>query len=410
MEGREVDMGQGDRISRRAALRMATAAAGCALVPGLGPGGRDVFAGVAHSSSVDPFSVDWSAIDGILEKTVAEAGGGYGLTLFTKHRIFYEKAFGDQQLDSEDLLASATKLLSATIVMTVVDEGLIALDDPISKYLPHFGPNRGPITIRQLLAQTHGLPGSHPSIPRPQERNGLTLAECVDRIAQEDTLNRPPGTEHHYEPPVAYQIAGRIAEVVTRQDWNTLFVQRIKGPLEMTAVTYGDTPNPRLGGGASSNLRDYTHLLQMHLNDGEFRGRRVLSTEMTREMHKDQLFGVKFHPLPSYHHTVGYGLSWWFDIVDDEGRAVQTSVPGGFGSVPWINWKLGYGGFLLGNCGTQVGVPAYNEIFPLVNTALGLPTEPPEIPEQLVKSIKARLGTKCREYVPPSHRENKNRR
>jgi CubicO group peptidase (beta-lactamase class C family) len=383
---------------------MATVAAGWALAPGLGLGSRDVFADVAGGASVDPFSVDWSAIDAILEKTAAEAGGGYGLTLFTKDQIFYEKAFGDYQLDSEDFLASATKLLSATAVMTVVDDGLIALDDPISKYLPQFGPSRGPITIRQLLAQTHGLPGSHKSIPPPHGRNGLTLAECVDLIAEEDTLNRPPGTEHHYEPPVAYQIAGRIAELVTRQDWNTLFEERIKQPLEMTTMTYGDTPNPRLGGGASCNMRDFTNLLQMHLNDGEFRGRRVLSATMAREMHKDQLLGVKFHSVPSHHHTEGYGLSWWFDIVDDEGRAVQTTVPGGFGAVPWINWELGYGGFLLTGCGHHVAVPAYNEIFPLVNTSLGLPTEPPEIPEQYVKVMKERIGTKCRRIMPPLRR------
>ncbi|MGH9113928.1 MAG: serine hydrolase domain-containing protein, partial [Acidimicrobiales bacterium] len=112
-----------------------------------------------------------------LEAAVA-AGAlpGVGVIVVDEDDILYEEAAGTSEVDSTLLIASATKLSSATAIMTLVDDDLIALDDPIDMYLPEFVDAKGDITIRQLLSQTHGLPANHPAIAAPGKDNGLTLA------------------------------------------------------------------------------------------------------------------------------------------------------------------------------------------------------------------------------------------
>lgn len=246
------------------------------------------------------------------------------------NRVIYQKAFGNYRTDTVVPIASASKWMSASAIVTLVDSGKLSLDAPISKYLPNFTGKKGTITLRQLLSHTSGLPGNH----RCLANQSITLAECVNQIAQIE-LQSDPGTQFRYGG-VSFQVAGRIAEVVSGKSWNQLFEEKIKIPLNMVNTSYGDTRNPRIAGGASSTAQDYANLLQMHLNDGLFNGKRVLSAASVEEMQRDQTKGVPiaFSPLRDNRR---YGLGEWRDLVDSKGRAIQLSSPGAFGFTPWID-------------------------------------------------------------------------
>jgi CubicO group peptidase (beta-lactamase class C family) len=293
-----------------------------------------------------------------------------GLLLTRDGHSLYKRAFGVDTVATAHLLGSATKLASATTLMTLVDDGLVGLDDSIGRFLPFFPSAEGAVTVRRLLSQTHGLPFGHPSIPNPLEDSGITLAESVEQIARDCRLLYPPGTRHHYQPAASYHILGRIAEVVTDRSWAELFQERVAGPLEMTTFTYGDTPNPRIGGGAACALQDYGNMLEMHLAAGVFRGRRVLSQWAVAEMQRDQLNGVAFTP-PNHRAACGYGLAWWHDSVDATGEPVEISVPGVFGAIPWINRRLNYGGFLLVRRHIAKSAPLFVDLVPRIEAALG---------------------------------------
>lgn len=347
------------KISRRQALLSMGGALGMSAAsrPWLTPG-------IAEAAGKS----DFSEIDRRLKETI-DSGvfEGIGLLLCTKDRTLYKKAFGKDTTETTHLLASATKLASATAVMTLVHDKLLRLDDPIKKYLPKFGAVRGAITIRQLLAQTHGLPFTHPCIPAPQQDNGMTLEECVNRIASDDAVRFSPGSKQEYQPAISYHICGRIAEVVTRQDWATLFEQRVAGPLEMKTFSYGKTKNPRIGGGARCALQDYGNMLQMHLAGGVFKGRRILSEALVAEMRKDQSRGAPFTP-GAGRRQYGYGLTWWFDLMDEQRQPVQFSVGGAYGAIPWLNRKSRYGGFLLVEKRLPESWKLYSELFPIINS------------------------------------------
>lgn len=286
---------------------------------------------------------------------------GAGLIVRKDGRTLYEHATGDQDVHAVRLLASATKLASATTVMTLVDDGLIDLDRRIADYLPEFQDEKGELTVRRLLSQTHGLPFTHPSIPAPQRDNGMTLGESVTQIARDVAFEWPPGTRHAYMPAVSYHIAGRIAEVVSGKAWNDLFDERVRGPLDMTSTTYGPTPNPRIGGGAASCLRDYANLLEMHLAGGGS----VLSRESVKELQRNQV-GEFTVTGTQAKRECGYGLMWWFDVAR-EGVAVQVSCAGAWGAIPWLNVDRHYVAFLLIQKTLADGVAIYDEVLPLVD-------------------------------------------
>lgn len=256
--------------------------------------------------------------------------GGASALLMRDNRVIYKKTFGKYTVDTVVPIASASKWISASTIMTLVDDGRLSLDVPISKYLPKLTGIEGRITLRQLLSHTSGLPGQN----RCLAEDSITLEECVERIFKVG-LRSDPGTDFGYGG-VSYQVAARLAEIVSGKSWNALFEEKIKRPLNMTNTTYGETKNPRIAGGASSTLQDYTNLLQMHLNNGVFNGKRILSAQLVEEMQRDQTRGVPISYTP-HKDNRRYGLGEWRDIIEANGKAIQLSCQGAFGFSPWID-------------------------------------------------------------------------
>ena len=138
------------------------------------------------------------------------------------------------------------------------------------------------------------------------------------------------------------QIAGRVAEVASGKDWQTLFRERIAEPLGMTATDYeykGPTQNPRISGGARSDVGDYMKFLTMIRQRGIYDGRRVLSTRAIDVMLADQTGGVPIMESP-FQRVPGeyrYGIGNWRENPDSRGRTTQNSSIGVAGWTPWID-------------------------------------------------------------------------
>ena len=83
-------------------------------------------------------------------------------------------------------------------------------------------------------------------------------------------LNSDPGTEFDYGG-VSFQIAGRIAEIVTGKPWETVFRENIADICDMRDTDYGHASNPGIAAGAISTGEDYVKFLSMILNNGKFK-------------------------------------------------------------------------------------------------------------------------------------------
>ena len=282
-----------------------------------------------------------TGIDSILME-LSERTGGCGFIAIKNGKTIYKKNYGNLKLNSRIEIASSSKWLSAAVILSLVDDDLINLDDPISKYIKAFNGDKGRITIRQLLSHTAGLP-----ITTLYDQEGFiasTLKKQVENIARDVPLITEPGTTFYYGG-VTFQIAGRIAEVVTGKGWENLFYERIGDLCSMRNTDFGNSKNPSVAAGAVSTGNDFANFLKMILNMGKYKNFKVLSEKSVAEMISNQTGNLPIVYSP-YKNAPGekmekrYGLGVWIDKIDtltQKGEIVSSQ--GVFGFSPWIDFR-----------------------------------------------------------------------
>ncbi|MBU7014523.1 MAG: beta-lactamase family protein [Theionarchaea archaeon] len=318
---------------------------------------------------------DFTLLDRYLARKASEHHG-MALILVRDGNIIYDKGFAGVTSDTVMPIASASKWLSAGVIMALVDEGMLSLDDRASDYLPKYTGNHGEMTVRQLFSHTSGLPGHYSStgIPGSDDILGnrsITLAESVDMIAQVELL-ADPGTQLYYGG-LSMQVAGRIAEVASGEDWFDLFEEKIAYPLDMNETDFdglGPTRNPRIAGSIQTSAHQYARFLQMLLAEGRYNGHQVLSSDAVHEMLKDQTFGVPivYSPWQQYKHPppvaqeVRYGIGCWREVIDETGAIKEASSQGAFGFSPWIDVDRNLAGVLAVKSRLTGVMPLYLEM------------------------------------------------
>ncbi|SEO06897.1 CubicO group peptidase, beta-lactamase class C family [Mucilaginibacter gossypiicola] len=278
---------------------------------------------------------------------------GASVIVVKDDRVIHKHYFGNYGPETVAYIASAGKWLSAATIAAVVDEGKLSWDDKVSKWLPEFKDQKGEATLRQLFSHTAGYPDYQPAGRRAD--NYQTLKESISHIVDlpADTL---AGAKFKYGG-LAMQVAGRMAEIATGKDWETIFQEKIAGPLGMklthfTPVSDVGGQNPMLGGGARGGLDDYAHFLSMIMHKGVYQGKRVLSLKAIREMQADQVGKAEMND-PYVANTRAsvrtdvYGLGEWREEVDADGNATLISSPSWAGAYPWIDKKNNVYGFML---------------------------------------------------------------
>ena len=209
----------------------------------------------------------WHPISEMLKKEVkANRIPGAVAAVSVKGKLVYFEAIGfrdvsaklPMQKDAIFRIASMTKAITSVSVMRLVEQGKVALDDPLAKYLPDFANQRvlrsvdgddvetvkaeRPITIHDLLTHRSGLtygwfgPEKLDVIYRANNVPDLfvpidePLAARVKRIAKMP-LKFQPGTAWDYS--VATDVLGRVVEVVSGQSLDAYFRDQIFAPLKM---------------------------------------------------------------------------------------------------------------------------------------------------------------------------------
>ncbi|MDH4198723.1 MAG: beta-lactamase family protein [Candidatus Aminicenantes bacterium] len=352
--------------------------AGCAALA-LASGLSSAFPGGHARDSRSPGSViDAAKLDSFLAQAAGEWKKGCSLLLVRDGKTIYEKSFGGFDSRKPFPIASATKWLTGSVILSLMDEGKLGLGDPVSRYLPEFDGEKARITVRQLLSHTSGLPMADPAL----ERRDITLKQAVEAIAAAPLMSAPGQVCMYGD--VSVQVAGRIAEIASGLEapsgrvWKTLFTSRLSVPLEMTgtfAEGSAPTDNPHLAGGATSTAGDYANFLVMLLDKGEFRGRRVLSEAAVAEMFRDQTGGssLRFNPFQSLAELhpgwreVRYGLCNWLEAVDGAtGKTLEASSPGVFGFCPWIDFGRHLVGVFASDSGMEKALPVYLRLKALI--------------------------------------------
>ncbi len=265
------------------------------------------------------------------------------------------------QRDTILRIYSMSKIVTAVAVLALIEDGKLALEDPLSKFLPAFAAlpvmtggtaeapqltaATRPITIRQLLSHTGGL---HYDIldPSPLTElyqradlwNAPSLAEFVRRAAKLP-LKTQPGTEFNYS--IGADLLGAVIEQVSGTDFESLLRRRIFTPLKLrdTGFDVPEAKRSRLaalskhgpagklvaadpiigayaepgrgfasgGAGLFSTAADYLRFAQMLCNGGELDGVRILKADTVKRLVVNELAGFA-KPTHQFSTTHGWGL------------------------------------------------------------------------------------------------------
>lgn len=312
-------------------------------------------AGPPARASAEPQMIhDFSAVDAYIERALPDlALPGAGLIVWRDGRIVHEKYYGEYGPDTVVPIASASKWLSAAVLMSVVAEGKMSLDAPISAYLPEFTGERGAMTIRQMFSHSSGLvdfPGAWDY--------SITVQDYAARVAREGVYPAAPGKEVRYSS-ASMQVVGAAMERVTGKLFNDLFLERIAQPCGMSTTTFRrttDNRNPLLAGGAWSSARDYARFLEMIVSGGRCGDRTVLPPGILQQMLQDQTRDLPL--VAASNDRMGrasrYAIGHWIDVQAADGRPIQSSSPGAFGFRPWIHFDRNlFGVFLMRRANNQ---------------------------------------------------------
>jgi len=252
--------------------------------------------------------------------------------------VLHRAAVGSVHANTRLPVASASKWLTAAMVMVLVDQGRLSLDDSVAKFLPEFQGDKATMTVRELLSHTSGL-----TVAACVGDPSGTLAECVTNLAEHSPLAAPPGREFHYSND-DYQVAGRIIEVITRASFERAFEELIARPVGMSHTRFDRvadmrTRNQTPAASAISSVDDYRRFLAMIADGGMIGSQRVLSEASVAEMERDQVHGLATRDDPAVQITriPTYGLGLWRDVTDEHDQAVVVSGNGGLGFYPWVD-------------------------------------------------------------------------
>lgn len=254
----------------------------------------------------------------------------------------------DYTADSRQPIASSSKWLSAALVMTFVDEGLLHTSDTVGKYLPLLsGSGKGRITIAQCLSHTTGIKAPDLRESLAEMRTLQSMDDAIRAIAQLP-MEGEPGAVFRYSN-AGLQIAAAVIEKISGRDFKTLFAERIALPLDMRNTDFGETKVPLPAGGARSTPSDYMHFLHMILNKGVYGNKRILSARSITEMQENRInASVRIAYSPAEAGEAGYGYGEWVLQKGNAGNGSRTvSSPGLFGAFPWVDNEKNYCGFLM---------------------------------------------------------------
>ncbi len=180
------------------------------------------------------------ALAGNFQRRGGQPGVAYGIV--EGGRLAHAGGLGEQWLGGPVpgagtvfRIASMTKSFTASALLTLRDEGRLALDDPAGKFVPELrglalpSPDSPPVSIRHLLTMTAGFPTDDPWGDRQQ---GLPLKEFSAFLAAGPSFAWAPGTRFEYSN-LGYAILGRVITAVSGRAYHEFVRDRLLRPLGM---------------------------------------------------------------------------------------------------------------------------------------------------------------------------------
>jgi len=274
---------------------------------------------------------------------------GASLALVVEGRPVWLRAFGSadpargrpMELDAVYRVESLSKPVTAWGVMTLVEDGLLELDDPVESrlsgfHLPPTGFDPEGVTIRRLLSHSAGLPLGTLGMEYTPGEPMPSLEAVLDREAR---AVAPPGSGFTYSNP-GFNLLELLVQQTAGEDFSVYMARRVLGPLGMHDAHFGWDPQvedrlpvghdlrgrpvpaytyPERGaGGLFATLEDMSRFVVAGMPRWNPCTPDVLTGDAIDELHALKVRGLGIYGLVAD----GYGLGHFVELLPDGHRAV----------------------------------------------------------------------------------------
>lgn len=271
---------------------------------------------------------NWSVLDKKLEEKRQVLGNNVVCLISNKDSLLFKKEMGGFNATTVAPIASCSKWLTAALVMQFVDEGKLKVSDKVSKYIPAFAQKgKEELCILNTLCHMTGIESAEGGFLQNimERRKYKTLEQEVNGFAARNQRAKS-GTDFWYSS-IGLNTAGRVIEIISGKKFEDVIKEKLFDPLEMNNTSFaakrgGGPVNP--SGGASSTAEDYMKFLNMLLNKGLYKGKRILSENAIEQMKgvQDNPGQIKYAPKAAEGYM--YALGSW--VVEDSTKTITLEA------------------------------------------------------------------------------------
>ena len=170
---------------------------------------------------------------------------GAAVLILQGNDTLYSRCFGVADMVTREpvtfatnfCIASVSKQFSAVALLQLAEQGVLSLDDPLSKFFPEFqAPFFNDITLHHIMSHTSGIPDARPR----NDRNFVLYSNDVTSVQYMrtlDHLNFLPGTQYEYINPT-FQLIYQIVERATGIPFETYMHENVFGKAGMQTCRY----------------------------------------------------------------------------------------------------------------------------------------------------------------------------
>lgn len=247
-----------------------------------------LFSMVVAAQSISPARLAMK-VDSLISLSITDKDPGGVVGLICNHQVIFKKAYGLMSLEynlpnmetTAFNLASVSKQFTAYAILILEKEGKLNLDDEVHKYLAWLPDYGHPITLRELIHHTSGIPSSDNlklfaglSLEQP-----WTTQDEIELMQRYDQLNFIPNEEHLYSN-AGYFLLGQVVEKVSGQPFGAFMKARIFDPLGMTNSYIFDEPGKVIVNKASAYRKTDHGYQRMNPEADSFFGETNLYTSL----------------------------------------------------------------------------------------------------------------------------------
>ncbi len=188
-------------------------------------------------------------IDAIFEKYNSKTGPGCAVAVIQNGEVVYTKGYGSANLEYDVSItpstvfdiASVSKQFAGFAISTLIQEGKIALDDDIRKYLPEVPDFGKTITIKHLVHHTSGLRDWPQTLNVAGWRwdEVFSFQDIMRMVKNQKELDFEPGTQHMYSN-TGYNLLAAIVAKVSGKSFREWTEENIFSPLNMNSSHFLD--------------------------------------------------------------------------------------------------------------------------------------------------------------------------